>query len=660
MKKDLTHNIDYHTSVEINFPIKGKSKFNLNKKAEGKQVEEEKLIEEKVEKIEESSEDEEMDKKVDEEMEEEMEEEIDDENIKKLNFLINDGLVLEEELVGNKVYVVVEKKKFMDPNRAKILKLDKIHPSWKDEKQLLYYTSEYPENMATQVINNKFYSGEFQMQGRVNIKKNKAAKLRINKYMKKINNLPLSNIIKDNYRDLVYQVYPSNTLVRVYRWNSKKDKDKLKSIVNKITKLWENIREKNKNSLLDDNKYKEFLKSVKDLDEFIKFFLGPQRKRKDPLIVENSEKVGGFKFGKQKNEDYLLTKYYWMETKIEYALSRPIKNYENIDGKNGNVSQHNSPKAIIAVIRYPNGDFDLRIVRQIKETVPNGSEIFVNKPMGIILHKYGWMNKKNNQKKNVVMLNKMEINNKINDSELISTKTQSLRAEEIKLGDGIWDVLNDPNYAPPDAMKPKIRQLLERNDAATKIQRNFRMQKEMIKMKEEEIKKQKVDNWDILKNLSLKRVIVKNDGNEKRVNRRKWPNSIDKVKKFFDNGEKKKALKGVKVLRIRVSEDELEIFDNVIQDLFKLYKFDYEGGYKLKRRSMKKYKKIVYMKDKTRRKPKFKKKRKKKMRGYKVKSSKRTKRRKSKKNKLNNKKSKKNKYVLTYIKTLTQRRRKYN
>ena len=59
------------------------------------------------------------------------------------------------------------------------------------------------------------------------------------------------------------------------------------------------------------------------------------------------------------------------------------------------------------------------------------------------------------------------------------------------------------------------------------------------------------------------------------------------------------------------------------------------GGYKLKRRSLKKDKKVVYMKDKTRRKK----------RGYGGKSPKR----------LN-----KNKYVLTYIRSLTRRRRKYN
>ena len=60
------------------------------------------------------------------------------------------------------------------------------------------------------------------------------------------------------------------------------------------------------------------------------------------------------------------------------------------------------------------------------------------------------------------------------------------------------------------------------------------------------------------------------------------------------------------------------------------------GGYKLKRRSLKKDKKVVYMKDKTRRKGK---------RGYGGKSPKR----------LN-----KNKYVLTYIRSLTRGRRKYN
>ena len=49
----------------------------------------------------------------------------------------------------------------------------------------------------------------------------------------------------------------------------------------------------------------------------------------------------------------------------------------------------------------------------------------------------------------------------------------------------------------------------------------------------------------------------------------------------------------------------MEIFNNIIEDLFELYGFTMNeryknGGYKLKRRSLKKYKKVVYI-DKTRR-----------------------------------------------------------
>ena len=80
-----------------------------------------------------------------------------------------------------------------------------------------------------------------------------------------------------------------------------------------------------------------------------------------------------------------------METKIEYALSRPVRNEENIDKRRGALSDHKEPKAVIAVIRYPNGDFDLRVNRLAKL---DENSSFVNKYMGMIIPYYGWAKKK--------------------------------------------------------------------------------------------------------------------------------------------------------------------------------------------------------------------------------------------------------------------------
>ena len=82
--------------------------------------------------------------------------------MKKLNFLTQDGVTLEEEFVGKTVYVAVERSSYMDENRAKFLELNSIHPSWKSEKQLLYYTSDYPVDGNTIVVDGKFYKGETQ------------------------------------------------------------------------------------------------------------------------------------------------------------------------------------------------------------------------------------------------------------------------------------------------------------------------------------------------------------------------------------------------------------------------------------------------------------------------------------------------------------------
>ena len=93
-----------------------------------------------------------------------------------------------------------------------------------------------------------------------------------------------------------------------------------------------------------------------------------------------------------------------METKIEYALSRPVRNGENIDKRRGALSDHKEPKTVIAVIRYPNGDFDLRVNRLAKL-----DGYFVNKYMGMIIPYYGWAKKKKNARDLVKSLNYIEL-----------------------------------------------------------------------------------------------------------------------------------------------------------------------------------------------------------------------------------------------------------
>ena len=112
----------------------------------------------------------------------------------------------------------------------------------------------------------------------------------------------------------------------------------------------------------------------------------PLRRRPPPPPPRDTEKVGGGLFGRKKLPNYLTRNYYWMETRIEYALSRPVRNEENFQKSRGVLSDHKEPKAVIAVVRYPNGDFDLRVNRLAK---PDESAGFVNKYMGIIIPEYG-------------------------------------------------------------------------------------------------------------------------------------------------------------------------------------------------------------------------------------------------------------------------------
>ena len=67
------------------------------------------------------------------------------------------------------------------------------------------------------------------------------------KYMKLINNLPISREIKDSYRDLVFQVYPGKEMKRMYRWTSQKDKNDLKKLLDRVSKAWLKIRKGEKN-----------------------------------------------------------------------------------------------------------------------------------------------------------------------------------------------------------------------------------------------------------------------------------------------------------------------------------------------------------------------------------------------------------------------------
>ena len=128
-----------------------------------------------------------------------------------------------------------------------------------------------------------------------------------------------------------------------------------------------------------------------------------------------------------------------------------------------------------------------------------------------------------------------------------------------------------------------------------------------------------------------------------------WRESLDNwvtlllsrpVGNMVEDPEKDKRISGGERVRNMVSETDKKKANMLFSKLRKqvnLIRLNsvITGGYKLKRRSLKKDKKVVYMKDKTRRKK----------RGYGGKSPKR----------LN-----KNKYVLTYIRSLTRRRRKYN
>ena len=385
-----------------------------------------------------------------------------------------------------------------------------------------------------------------------------------------------------------------------------------------------------------------------------------------------SNTVGGGLFGKKKIPNYLTKKYYWMETKIEYALSRPVRNEENIDKRRGVLSDHKEPKAVIAVIRYPNGDFDLRVNRLAKL---DESSSFVNKYMGMIIPYYGWAKKKKNARDLVKSLNYIELQRSVWPKVLTSRSGVS-DPEEFNLGDGEWDVFNDPNYAPPDSMKERIKELLqiseerewneledelkrmEENEENELAELDTELADETKKMEEEEKKNLLNSYIGILENIGLKRYIKKN-GKRKRTNVEQWKNGIKKLIKFLEERRKKAALKSVGLLKIRVKTENMEIFNNVIEDLFELYGFTMNegdtkmGGYKLKRRSLKKYKKVVYMKDKTRRRYK---------RKYPKKNKSLFKKKRTKRRRVSGKPSstRKNKYVLTYIRSLTRGRRKYN
>ena len=53
------------------------------------------------------------------------------------------------------------------------------------------------------------------------------------------------------------------------------------------------------------------------------------------------------------------------------------------------LSDHKEPKVVIAVIRYPNGDFDLRVNRLAK--LDESSSFAINE--GMIIPYYGWAKK---------------------------------------------------------------------------------------------------------------------------------------------------------------------------------------------------------------------------------------------------------------------------
>ena len=177
--------------------------------------------------------------------------------------------------------------------------------------------------------------------------------------------------------------------------------------------------------------------------------------------------------------------------------------------------------------------------------------------------------------------------------------------EEFKLDGSDWNVFNDPNYAPPDSMKERIKELLqiseqkEWDELQDEIKRmEEKEENELAELEEElaeEEKKMEEEEKNllnsyigILENIGLKRYIKKN-GKRKRTNVKQWKNGIKKLIKFLEERRKKAALKGVGLLKIRVKTENMEIFNNIIEDLFELYGFTMNegdtkmGGYKLKK-----------------------------------------------------------------------------
>ena len=236
--------------------------------------------------------------------------------------------------------------------------------------------------------------------------------------------------------------------------------------------------------------------------------------------------------------------------------------------------------------------------------------------------------------------------------------------EELKELD---EMLKEDEIRKEEEAKKRLEEELAAKRRARIIARKKRVEESKKRLKGKKEKRMKVKKTKKMQKRLKKNQIVFNAEREKkkillalkkpnniklisRTTSTQWRESLDNwvrllltrpVGNMVEDPEKDKRISAVKRVRSMVNKTDKKkanmLFSNLRKqvNLIRLNSVT-TGGYKLKKRSLKKDKKVVYMKDKTRRKGK---------RGYGGKSPKR----------LN-----KNKYVLTYIRSLTRRRRKYN
>ena len=461
-------NFLHFPEITIDFDLKDKKKYKKSLKKiekekeeakkkkmeeEDSETEEKEEVEEKkeTEKVEESDSEEKEEKEEVEESDEEEEEEEEEEelNFKKMDIPIprGEGVTLSESYVGKDVFIFAENADFVFVQHDTV-DYSKIDESWADQIALIKYKTRIPVSVIE--LSKPEFKGRFYAPIKYTPKRGNHPVNR-KKALNRVNDLPLSKEIKDNFRDLLFETNRQTRRLYEFGIRAKHQKKLLEKKIKAMEKVWKKVKGKSKT---DEIYQKTFMEETEGSEapffDFTRWL--------NATMEAMKQTTGG---GKKNTEK----EWFILKTTILYAVE---------------TSNNENEKHVVAIVNYPNGDFDTRVIRKEKH-----GEVFVWKPSGSTGDYPAWRGWYGGHSKTKTLEDSKNAA-KIFGFKVLDGKRE-LPVRVITTGEINNTIFENDKYKPPDEMVEKIKNIYENRDIDDDIREDY---EEMVREVEENEKKE--------------------------------------------------------------------------------------------------------------------------------------------------------------------------